>query len=294
GFHHAAGEEQLLGDGPAHLVGQRPRAVDAAVGGGQEAEAGVLAAHPHVERGGQYRGPAVGQAVDHADGGLGTRADLVAAARADGVARVQLVLTARAIVLALLVNVAAGRERAGAAAGDDDAADLRVAARLHHGLVQLGAQLVVHGVELLGTVQRQDRHALGLLDQDVLGHACLLRVAPPRRGVAYAAGDPGTRRGPWTTACSRCLRIHRSAVSSTVTSGICRRCGGRTSWASARRGSASTTRRRGNPTPRPISSWPRRCCRPSACASARAGSSCPTTIPPSWRTGWRCSITWRR
>ena len=35
-------------------------------------------------------------------------------------------------------------------------------------------------------------------------------------------------------------------------------------------------------------------CRPSASASAPAGSCCPTTTRPSWPTAWRCSTTWRR
>jgi hypothetical protein len=71
GLDDPAGEEQLLGHGPADLVGERPGAVDAAIGGGQEAEAGVLAPDAHVEGGGQHAGSAVGQAVDHPDVGLG-------------------------------------------------------------------------------------------------------------------------------------------------------------------------------------------------------------------------------
>ena len=45
------------------------------------------------------------------------------------------------------------------------------------GLVQLGAELLVHRVELLGAVQGEDRDALRLLDEDVVRH---LRSPSPR------------------------------------------------------------------------------------------------------------------
>src|SRR4029453_17333991 len=71
------------------------------------------------------------------------------------------------VVLALLVDVAAGGEGAVAGAGDDDAPDLVVRAHALDRLVQLGVELVAHGVELLRPIQRDDRDALGLLDDDV-------------------------------------------------------------------------------------------------------------------------------
>src|SRR6267378_581592 len=74
--------------------------------------------------GAEHAGPAVGQAVHHSDGRLGAGADLVAAAGAHGVPVIQLRLRVPAVVLALLVNVSAGREGAVPRPRDDDAADL--------------------------------------------------------------------------------------------------------------------------------------------------------------------------
>ena len=45
-LHDAAGEEQLLGDGPTDLVRQGPRAVDPTVGRGQKPKAGMLTPDP--------------------------------------------------------------------------------------------------------------------------------------------------------------------------------------------------------------------------------------------------------
>src|SRR5262249_53620621 len=152
-------EQELLGDRPADLVGQGPGAVDAAVGGGQEAEARALAADAHVERRRQHRGTTVGEAVHHADGRLGAGADLVAAAVAHGGAGVELGLAVAAVVGALLVDVAAGREGALAGAGNDDAADAVVGLGLLDRVVQFGRELVAHGIELVRPVHRQDRDA---------------------------------------------------------------------------------------------------------------------------------------
>jgi hypothetical protein len=161
-------KQELLGDGPADLVRQGPGTVDAAVGGGEKAEARVLAADPHVERRRQHRGPAVRQAVHHPDGGLGAGADLVAPPRANGAARVELGLRVPPVVLALLVDVAAGGERPLACAGDHDAPDLVVGAHPRDRLPQLGAQLGVHRVQLLRAIQGENRHAFGLLHEDDL------------------------------------------------------------------------------------------------------------------------------
>src|SRR5882724_4505331 len=185
----AGREQELLRDGPADLVRQGPGAVDPAVGGGEEAKARVLATDPHVQRRGQHRGAAVGQAVHHADGRLGTGADLVAAAGANGVTGVELGLTVPAIVLALLVDVAAGGERAFPGAGDHDAADLVIGAQPRDRLAQLGAELRVHRVELLGAIQGDNHHAFGFLDED----DPVRHVYPPSSptgdaGVAYTAG----------------------------------------------------------------------------------------------------------
>ena len=141
----------------------------------------MLAPDAHVERRGEHAGAAVREAVHHPDGGLGRRADLVAAAAAHRVALVQLRLGVLAIVLALLVDVAPGGERAVPGAGDDDAADVLVGVRLHHRVVQLRAQPMVHRVELLGTVQGEDRHAVGLLDEDVRVRRFTFHVRPLRR-----------------------------------------------------------------------------------------------------------------
>ena len=73
------------------------------------------------------------------------------------------------------MDVAAGRERAGARARDDDAADLVVLHRAHHGLVQLRAQLAIHRVELLGAVHGEDRDPLALLDEHVVEREAVFR-----------------------------------------------------------------------------------------------------------------------
>src|SRR5579885_688952 len=171
----AGGKQQLLGDRPADLVGQGPGAVDPAVGGGEKAEARVLAADAHVERGGEHRGAAVSEAVDHADGRLLAGGDLVGTA---GAHRVELFLGVAAVVLALLVDVAAGGNRLVAGVGGQ------------HRIAQLARQQAVHRVELVGPVQGQDRDAVFLLDQDMLvGHA----VLPQRPG--YPGAEAGGRQG---------------------------------------------------------------------------------------------------
>src|SRR3989442_11282288 len=55
-------------------------------------------------RRGQHAGAAVGEAVDHADGRLGARADLERGAGALGAARIELLLRVLRVVLALLVE----------------------------------------------------------------------------------------------------------------------------------------------------------------------------------------------
>jgi hypothetical protein len=137
---------------------------------GEEAEARVLAADAHVERGGEDAGAPVREPVHHPDGRLGRRADLVAAPAARRVPRVQLGLRVLAVVLALLVDVAARGEGLRPGAGDHDAADLVVRVHRHDRVVQLGRQPVVHRVEVLGAIHGEDGHARGLLDEDVLVH----------------------------------------------------------------------------------------------------------------------------
>ena len=78
-LHDTGGEQQLLRDRPTDLIGQRPGAVDPAIGRGQKAELALLAAHPHIEGRGEHRGAAIGEAVHHADRRLRARTDLVAA-----------------------------------------------------------------------------------------------------------------------------------------------------------------------------------------------------------------------
>src|SRR6185436_1126083 len=174
-FDDPAGKQELLGHGPSHLVGQGPRAVDTAVGGGEESKARVLAPHAHVERGGEHGGAAVREAVDHADGGLGAGADLVAAASPQGAASIQLLLAEATVVLTLLMDVAARGEGARPRPGDDDAAHLIVRAHARDRFVQLAAQLVAHGVELRGAIHGEDRHPLRLLAEDTFaGHLFLL------------------------------------------------------------------------------------------------------------------------
>ncbi len=171
------GEQQLLGDGPADLVGQGPGAVDATVGGGQEAEARVLAPDAHVQGRGQDRGAAVRQAVHHPDRGLRAGADLVAAASTDGVASVELGLGVPAIILTLLVDVPAGGEGAVAGARDDDAADVVIGAHPRDRLAQLSAELGVHRVELLRAIHGDNRDPLRLLHEDGVRHSF-----PPESG----------------------------------------------------------------------------------------------------------------
>src|SRR5262249_9406489 len=148
--------------------------------------------------------------------------DLVAGSRANGRALVELRRRVLAIVLTLLVDVTARGERASSGAGDDDAADLVVGARARDGVVQLAHQLMVHRVELLGTIHGQDRDALHFLDQDVVRHVFLRPVASERRAVKHSAAchlaagrrtvPPCSRRPPrpfattrssWTSACTR-------------------------------------------------------------------------------------------
>src|SRR5207245_6953172 len=123
-----------------------------------------------------------GAAVVHAGGGLGGRADLVRGAGALGAARIELLLRVLRVVLALLVDVAARGERLLAGARDDDAADLVVGHRARDRVVQLGAELAVHRVELIGAVQREDRNAVRLLD----GHVISRPASLPTCAVAYA------------------------------------------------------------------------------------------------------------
>src|SRR5262249_41673872 len=114
--------------------------------------------------------PAVGEAVDHANGGLGTGADLVAPATAHGVPGVQLRLRVAPVVLPLLVDVAPRGEGARPRTGDDDAAHLVVGGQPHDAVVQLRAELVVHGVELIWAVQGEDADAVHLLHEDTGVH----------------------------------------------------------------------------------------------------------------------------
>src|SRR5258706_818457 len=92
--------------------------------------------------------PAVGEAVHHPDRGFGAGADLIAAPGAHGSTRIELGLRIPPVVLALLVDVAAGRERALAGARDDEAAYRAVVGQSRDRLAQLGAQLRVHRIEL--------------------------------------------------------------------------------------------------------------------------------------------------
>src|SRR5262245_65867590 len=160
----------------------------------------MLTAHAYVQGGGQHGGATVGQPVHHSDGRLRARRDLVAAAGAHGAASVHLVRGVLAVVFTLFVDVAARGERAAPGAGDDDAADALVGAGADDCLVKLGAQLMVHGVEVLGTIHREDRHTLHLFHDDVVGHAFLLSGGIPRHALGPRAfygltayPDHGTR-----------------------------------------------------------------------------------------------------
>jgi hypothetical protein len=133
----------------------------------------VLTADAHVERGRQHAGAAVRETVDHADGRLGAGANLVEPACALGAERVELGLRVLLVVLALLVDVAAGRERLLAGAGDDDASDRRVGDGRGHRRVQLGGQLTVERVELVGAVEREDRDAVDGLGEQVVRHGAV-------------------------------------------------------------------------------------------------------------------------
>src|SRR5882724_3625502 len=89
---------------------------------------------------------------------------------------------------------AAGGDRAFPGAGDHDAADLVIGAQPRDRLAQLGAELRVHRVELLGAIQGDNRHAFGLLDED----DPVRHVYPPSSptgdaGVAYTAGRIAAR-----------------------------------------------------------------------------------------------------
>ena len=55
--------------------------------------------------------------------------------------------------------------------------DVGVGAHPDDGVVQLGAELPVHRVELLGPVHGDDRDAFRLLDEHVVRHVFLPRVA---------------------------------------------------------------------------------------------------------------------
>ena len=91
--------------------------------------------------------------------------------------------------------------------------------------------------------------------------------------------------------CSRCRRTRRSGPCTTRCSGIASACGGRTSTATRRRGSASTSPRRGSRCrPRTCSS-PRRRSRPSASSWRRVPTCCRTTTPSSSPTAWPSSTT---
>src|SRR4029077_9776690 len=95
-------------------------AVDPAVGRGEKTEFRILAADPHIERGGQYRRAAKGETVDHADIRLLRGADVEVAA--PGPHPVELLVAVAGIVLELLVDVAAGGKGT-AGAGHHNAAD---------------------------------------------------------------------------------------------------------------------------------------------------------------------------
>src|SRR5437762_12814132 len=102
-----------LAIGQPTWLGKGPGAVDPAVGGGEKAEFGVLATDPHVEGRRQHRRPAISQPVDHADHRLGTGRELQAAPAAAHL--VEFGRGVAAIVLALLMDVAAGGKRAAGA-----------------------------------------------------------------------------------------------------------------------------------------------------------------------------------
>lgn len=83
------------------------------------------------------------------------------------VARVELFLAVFPIVLTLLVNIAARRERPFARAGYDDAADIVVGGVGLQRVVQFYRQLPVHRIQHVRPVHCHDADAVLLFGQDV-------------------------------------------------------------------------------------------------------------------------------
>ena len=168
GLHHPPGEQELLGGGPAHLVGQGPGAVDATVGDGEEAEPGVLATYAHIEARGKHRAAAVGQPVHHANDRLGRCRDVVHPVLVLQGIGLSLLLSQLLGVHSLLVDVASRREGPLPRAGDDDAAHALILVSRHYGVVQFAVELVVHCVQDFGAVHRDEFYAVFDFHQQVL------------------------------------------------------------------------------------------------------------------------------
>ena len=109
-----------------------------------------------------------------------------------------------------------------------------------------------------------------------------------------AGGTSRNRGSSCSSATSGCHHTHPDAACGKVTSTTSASCGRSIGSATRKPGSASTTLRPGSRTRHRTCWWRRRCSRRSTSASDRAASCCRTTIPPSWRTAWRCSTTWPR
>jgi hypothetical protein len=136
----------------------------------------MFAANAYIQRRGQHRGATIRQAVHHANRRLGAGADFIAAAAADGATHVQLFLGVGDIILALLVDITTCRKCPVPGSCDDNAPDCLVRLRLLDRVVQFRAQLPIHSVELVRTIQGENCHAVCLFDQDILvGHAFLLQ-----------------------------------------------------------------------------------------------------------------------
>src|SRR5262245_30343221 len=217
GLYDARSEQQLLGLRPADLAAKGPSRVYPPVGRREEAEAGTLATDPYVERGGEYGGAAIGEAVHHADYWLRANGDFQ---RAPGIAHAILFFaTVTLVVLNLLLDVATRRQRVVAGAGDDEAADPGVGLEQHHRIEQLVSELAVHVVKGLRPVECDDADTVLPLDEDVLvGHNWTLLfsfASCGRGGAVHGVREPlpiGKKPYRPSKSCSWLQRFHRLPI----------------------------------------------------------------------------------
>src|SRR3954447_4806089 len=119
-------------------------------------------------------------AVDRADHGCPERVDA-----SEHVAAPVLVLDESDVIeLGVLADVGAGDERPVAGAGDDDDANIPIALRLVERCVELFEHRRAERVQLLGTVQREDKRRVPPVTEHEVGH-----TAPSSRIAAISSAE---------------------------------------------------------------------------------------------------------